>query len=248
MSGCRCLLLDTRSGFVLIDSGFGYAELQSPGKMFGKAYAQALNVSADADLSAIAYLKSIGVDRSDVRHIICTHLDVDHAGGLVDFPHAAIHTSALEQKSLLSGDKRYVQRQFAHGPKWVNYGGPLGQTSIGLPGWQLYVDTEVSLRLVPLYGHTVGHCGILIETEGGVLLHTGDSYYRRGELNPGHPHDTDFPLRTAVSNNERLATLDRITALLYPLPSVVIFCTHHLSETTTLNRPQLLRAAGEQVR
>lgn len=34
----------------------------------------------------------------DVRHIVLTHLDLDHAGGLPDFPHAKVHVHATEPR------------------------------------------------------------------------------------------------------------------------------------------------------
>src|SRR3546814_15732883 len=33
----------------------------------------------------------------DVRHIIITHLDFDHAGGIEDFPAAAVHLTGREK-------------------------------------------------------------------------------------------------------------------------------------------------------
>ncbi len=38
-------------------------------------------------------MKRLGYSINDVRHIILTHLDLDHAGGLHDFPNAAVHVS-----------------------------------------------------------------------------------------------------------------------------------------------------------
>jgi glyoxylase-like metal-dependent hydrolase (beta-lactamase superfamily II) len=36
--------------------------------------------------------------------------------------------------------------------------------------------------LVPLFGHTLGHCGIAVRHEGRWILHVGDAYYLRVEL------------------------------------------------------------------
>ena len=41
-------------------------------------------------------LEALGHDPADVRHIITTHLDLDHAGGIGDFPEAQIHLFASE--------------------------------------------------------------------------------------------------------------------------------------------------------
>jgi glyoxylase-like metal-dependent hydrolase (beta-lactamase superfamily II) len=68
-----------------------------------------------------------------VTHIIMTHLDKDHSGGLADFPHATVHVhrkalAALD--SALCGELGYVQQQrycaahFDHGPQWQPFDAP----------------------------------------------------------------------------------------------------------------------------
>jgi glyoxylase-like metal-dependent hydrolase (beta-lactamase superfamily II) len=41
--------------------------------------------------------------------------------------------------------------------------------------------------MVPLLGHTAGHCGITLQTDGGWMLHAGDAYFHRWELDVGWP-------------------------------------------------------------
>lgn len=42
--------------------------------------------------------------------------------------------------------------------------------------------------LVPLFGHTHGHCGVAVGRGGRWVLHVGDAYYLRVELETdGHP-------------------------------------------------------------
>ena len=38
------------------------------------------------------------------------------------------------------------------------------------------------ILLVPLYGHTRGHTGVAVEHDGRWLLHCGDAFFNRGEL------------------------------------------------------------------
>ncbi|WP_223281445.1 MBL fold metallo-hydrolase [Streptomyces antnestii] len=43
----------------------------------------------DTGETAVRQVAALGYDIEDVRHIVLTHLDLDHAGGLRDFPPAA---------------------------------------------------------------------------------------------------------------------------------------------------------------
>ena len=40
------------------------------------------------------------VHHFDAGTIVLTHLDLDHAGGLADFPQATVHVSATELRAL----------------------------------------------------------------------------------------------------------------------------------------------------
>src|SRR5208283_2919683 len=87
--GCHCLLIETpASGLVLVDTGLGVEDLVNPvprlGAEFSYLYARP---KRDTRLAALEQIKAWGYAPSDVRHIILTHMDLDHVGGLVDFPH-----------------------------------------------------------------------------------------------------------------------------------------------------------------
>ncbi len=233
LSGCRSLLIETSDGFALVDTGFGLAELQFTEKLFGGETKKNLGIHSDPDLSALVQIQKLGLRQSDVRHILCTHLDVDHAGGLVDFPRSLVHVSYREHESLVQKNPRYYDHQFQHGPQWVVTDPIPSSNVLGLPGWQIDLTAELSIYLIPLYGHTRGHCGVVITDGDSVLLHAGDAYYRREELGPGHPSANDFPVRTAEDDGERLARLDLLASSLSDAPKVTVFCTHDLSEAGT---------------
>ena len=42
---------------------------------------------------------NLGFSPDDVRHIVLTHLDFDHAGGIEDFPNARVHVLAREREA-----------------------------------------------------------------------------------------------------------------------------------------------------
>ncbi|MDT8274323.1 MAG: MBL fold metallo-hydrolase, partial [Desulfomonilia bacterium] len=86
---CHCLLIETGQGLVLIDSGIGTRDMVDPSRLGPTGYL--LPLREDMDETALNQVLTLGYKTDDVRHIILTHLDLDHTGGIPDFPHAAIH-------------------------------------------------------------------------------------------------------------------------------------------------------------
>ena len=48
-----------------------------------------------------------------------------------------------------------------------------------------YPATNDEVLLVPLPGHTRGHCGVAVRRSDDWLLHCGDAYFHRSEVEPG---------------------------------------------------------------
>jgi glyoxylase-like metal-dependent hydrolase (beta-lactamase superfamily II) len=123
-SPALCMLIETSDRLVLVDTGFGTRDMADTSRL-GHGD-RLLNTQPDPDQSAIRQIGKMGFAPADVRHIICTHLDRDHAGGLSDFPEAKVHVLAAEREAALhpkalSEKERYRQCHFAHGPRWVTH-------------------------------------------------------------------------------------------------------------------------------
>jgi len=182
---CLCLLLEDKGWLALVDTGFGSQDVADPLRlgMFG---AWLLNPRMDAGLTAREQVKRLGYHPDQVGDIVCTHLDRDHAGGLADFPSARVHVLGEEMEAALSPGntrerERYRPCHLAHGPQWVTYDERDGEEWRGLRRIPLRGLPE-GLFLVPLQGHTRGHCGVAVDTGEGWLLHCGDAYYVKEEL------------------------------------------------------------------
>ena len=78
--------------------------------------------------TALAQVRALGYDAADVTDIALTHLDLDHVGGIGDFPHARVHVFADELDAALHPTlrekARYLEVQRAHGPDWVRHDVP----------------------------------------------------------------------------------------------------------------------------
>lgn len=183
---CHCLLIETDAGLVLVETGFGTNAVTRPKEWLPAWFRTVSRPVLDENRSAIAQLAELGYRADDVRHIVLTHLDLDHAGGIADFPKAAIHVSATEHRHL--GDARYRAAQFAHGPQWVTYETEGGDDWFGFAGARSLTGLPEDIQLIPLPGHTAGHSGVAVRLDADRwLLHAGDSYFFHGQLAPA-PH------------------------------------------------------------
>jgi len=92
---CHVLLVESGSGLVLVDAGFGSLDCENPAR-FGHIRRHLIRPVFDPAETALRQVERLGFERSDVRHIIVTHFDADHIGGIADFPDAQIHVTTAE--------------------------------------------------------------------------------------------------------------------------------------------------------
>ena len=234
---CHVLLIETpKDGLVLVDTGIGTLDVESP-KRLGTPFISLTRPKLDHQETAIAQVKALGYSVNDVRHIIVTHLDLDHASGLPDFPQAEVHVFKKEFDSAMNPDwrskARYLPSQWAHSPRWVKHdadGQGGGESWFGFEGMQPIAGLGEDILLIPLIGHTRGHCGIAVRSEKGWLLHAGDAYFHHGQLE-AQPHMpagiAAFEKLVQTERNTRLRNLARLRELALGKPGEVqIFSAH----------------------
>ncbi|GAB3493712.1 MBL fold metallo-hydrolase [Amycolatopsis cihanbeyliensis] len=191
---CHCLLIETGSGLVLVDTGLGEQGMRRPREWFGAQFSTLINPQADLEQTPAAQIRALGLDPAEVRHVVLTHLDLDHAGGLADFPEATVHVYAEELRAATApatqlARTRYRDIQFRHEPRWASYAEP-GENWFGFQAVRQLDGLPPEILLVPLAGHTAGHAGVAVDTGAGWLLHAGDAYFYHGQMDPIRPHCT----------------------------------------------------------
>jgi glyoxylase-like metal-dependent hydrolase (beta-lactamase superfamily II) len=215
---CHCLLLETDSGLVLVDTGFGRQDVADPAGSLG-GFRHVIRPVLDLEETAARQVVRLGFAVEDVRHIVLTHLDLDHAGGLADFPHARVHVLAAEHAAATGPLKppdrlRYRQRQWAHGPDWAP-SEPGGESWFGFGAVRELKGLPPEILMIPLAGHTRGHAGVAVDTGDGWLLHAGDAYFFHGEMDPENPSCTPgLRLFQSIVEVDRKARLDNQRRLL----------------------------------
>lgn len=253
---CHCLLVETNQGLVLVDTGLGRGDIARPSERVSKlASFFARPVLEDAE-TAIAQVERLGYCASDVKHILLTHGDFDHAGGLSDFPEAQVHVSTGEHEAMTraptkSEQFRYSTKQWAHGARFVTHE-LVGETWEGFSAVRAIPGLDPDLLMIPLHGHTRGHAGIAVRTKNGWLLHAGDAYFFRGQMDPENPWIpgglatfqklVDFDRDARVKNQERLRQLQKSRGA-----DLSIFCAHdpiELQREQTRADVERMRATG----
>jgi len=241
---CHCLLVESDDGLVLVDTGFGAADLADPRGRLGAGFVSVVRPRLDPEETALRRIERLGFRAADVRHVIVTHLDPDHAGGLSDFPEATVHLLADEHEAaraprLRIEHARYRRPQLAHRPRFAPHSTEQGERWFGFDRIRPIDRVGDELLLIPLLGHTRGHTGVAVRDEVGWLLHCGDAYFFREEIaaTPRCPvglrlfqriDDVDHAARLA--NQARLRELARTR-------EVRLFCAHDPVELDRLAAP-----------
>lgn len=94
----HCLLLEGEDSLTLIDTGFGMKDYASPSRHVD-LFLKVNGILRDINETAIEQVTKLGFNPQDVRQIILTHLHLDHAGGVQDFPWADVHVLEVEYET-----------------------------------------------------------------------------------------------------------------------------------------------------
>ena len=90
-------LLDTASGWVLLDAGMNPANGRDPARMQQKFWRLGMTAPVIRDSHLLeTQLAQLGVSFEDIGHVILSHLHYDHCGDLRRFPHARISVQRRE--------------------------------------------------------------------------------------------------------------------------------------------------------
>jgi N-acyl homoserine lactone hydrolase len=190
------LLEHPGAGRVLIDTGLHPSVAVKPAESFGRITLLAFrDLQMDAGQAVPAQLRERGIDPGEVKTVVMTHLHVDHASGVSEFPEATFVLSRSEWEAATSQGQLhgYVTRQFDHAFDYrlLDFDGQEPESFAGFArSFDLFGDGSVRTVYTP--GHTLGHMSVVVRTAGGEVLVAGDAIYLRRNLDDTHlPHRTE---------------------------------------------------------
>ena len=170
--GMRCLLVEHKSGLILIDTGAGNKESEK----FHDIYALD-NAGANGRTALEDGLAALGLKPEDISLVVNSHLHFDHAGGntyrdatgaiLPSFPKARYVVQRGEYRYASHTNERTAASYFPRNYEPLREAGSL----VLVDGEREIAD---GIRVIPTPGHVPFHQGILIESQGERAFFLGD--------------------------------------------------------------------------
>ncbi|WP_301073779.1 MBL fold metallo-hydrolase [Sphingomonas sp.] len=239
---CHCLLIETDAdGLVLVDTGYGLNDVHHPHDAghvrVPRPWRAMLNIQLREQETAVRQIEAMGFRATDVRHIVVTHLDFDHAGGLDDFPNATVHVMQREFDDATMAHDGFVAHHRWRSPQlndvrlWRRYSSA-GEPWFGFDAVRDLPGLPPEILMIPLPGHTWGHAGVAVQRDDGRwLLHAGDAYFYRGEMRAARRRCTPglraYQRLMEVSAEHRLRNQERLRVLsIERRGDVSIACAH----------------------
>ena len=188
---------------VLIDTGFMQDD-HSFSQKFG----------IPAWISPVRMLATLDIAPDQISDIVVTHAHFDHMGSIAEFPRAHIH---IQKSELLSWYEAIaLPKRFAHLTAIIDPDNLRTALEASIEHRVTLIDGDKDNILPGIHarlgsGHTIGQQFVLVDTDAGRRVISGDCAYSRRQFT-GHNHDGVYvPLNNAVGSVwEQLKTIDKM--------------------------------------
>ena len=171
--------------------------------------------------------EKIGIDRNAIKHVLLTHSDVDHVGGVDRTCKNYLYPNA--QVYIGRGEENYFD---GHVCRMIKLGIPLMNPARLREGYKTVEDGEIfylddiTVEVVEVMGHTVGHVCYIIDDK---ILFSGDCL--AVNENGGYSLFEVFTQNPTLNKKSLIKLRDRITG-----SSVKITCTGHSGIRTDMSK------------
>lgn len=178
------------AGPVLVDTGLHPSIASDPEANLGRLAASFTDPVVTTGEDVPARLRAKGIDPTTLGTVILTHLHVDHASAVSEFPGATFVVSRNEWEDATSGLlpilKYYRPQQFdyAFDFRTVDYeADSINSFSTFGRSFDLFGDGSIVLVSTP--GHSAGHQSVVLRTGVGPLVIAGDAIFLENQVEPG---------------------------------------------------------------
>lgn len=170
-------LIKHPQGYVLFDTGVNDREIAAPGSVWPRAAIEYFGLAKRPEQSIEGQLAKAGVTAADIRYVVISHLHLDHAGNIGQFPNATFVIQNDELKQAWWPDEGFEGGYLEEDLKDMRH-----LHVMRLSGnLDLFGDHSIEVLRVP--GHTPGSQILLARLpHTGTALFAGDAAYLRDNL------------------------------------------------------------------
>lgn len=177
------------AGLMLIDTGNPAAAAHDVKTAFGRLGAAIYKMRMKPEDAVAAQLRAMDIDPRSIKTIVMTHLHLDHAGSIAEFPHAVFVVTNREWESAHAPRRfarGYIRKQYEHAFDYrlLDYDGDeINSFASFGRSFDLFGDGSVTLVSTP--GHSAGHQSVVLRLGGREALICGDAAYTRRTIDEG---------------------------------------------------------------
>lgn len=205
-------LIDHPEGTVLVDTGTSYEMLADPDTYgaYGAPHMSEFAVDeiemSEAD-KAVHQVADLGYEPSEIDTVVMTHLHLDHAGNIDEFPESEFVVQQAELEYAWWPADPIQQNLYLEGDFGVLRSAEYAVTAID-GHYDVFGDETV--ECIPTPGHSAGHQAVKVELDDtGTVILAGDLAFIQdayeNELQPPFAWDTE----AAIRSNRKIRNLER---------------------------------------
>ncbi len=192
------LITHPSAGSILVDTSLHSSVAAEPRENLGRLAAWVARPRIEPGKDLPSQLRELGADPRSISFVIMTHLHVDHASGISEFPSSTFVLSSAEWETATTGG-----RPLLRGYRPQHYDNVFDYRLVDFDGeridsyatfgrtFDLFGDGSIRLAFTP--GHTMGHMSVLAHLGDRDFVIAGDAVYtmRQLEGGPAQPRPQD---------------------------------------------------------
>jgi N-acyl homoserine lactone hydrolase len=170
-------VVDHPDGVIVVDTGQG-AHLLDAARSLHPYHRWEVAFRLEREEEIGPQLRALGIGARDVKHVVLTHLHVDHDGGLAHFP----QTKILVSRGELATARGWKGRLRGYLPqRWPTWFDPVPLDLARDPYGPFSASTRLTAAgdvvAVATPGHTPNHVSVVVEDQGTTYFLAGDASY-----------------------------------------------------------------------
>jgi glyoxylase-like metal-dependent hydrolase (beta-lactamase superfamily II) len=210
------------AGPFLVDTGLHPSIASRPAENLGRLVANFAKPELEPGKDLPSQLRARGIDAKSIGLVVMTHLHLDHASAMSEFPGATFVLTEAEWVAATTDNRPFMRGyrpahyDYAFEYRTLSYDSPrVSSYSTFGRTFDLFGDGSVRLASTP--GHSAGHQSVICRLRDRDLVIAGDAIYTIGQLDDAPEPPRPLDLHTWRRSAQEL----RLFARQYPQAVVI---------------------------